>query len=143
MSTKVYTILGGKSPVNAGANYTANFSLNNNNRTCNIKSLFFDVRLYNANTFELYPVNRNNFIHLRLNVGTNALTKIGNVFENVTAGFTIMTGQGFSLYKPSFLLFDSFFIRNVLPCNVYVENHDAAINIGFEVTVVMEVEEIE
>lgn len=143
MSTKVYTLYGTNSPVAPAGSYTAVFELNNSNRTCNIKSILYDLKLFNSATFELLPINRNSFIHSRLNIGTNAATKIGGVFTNITAGFAVYTGQGFCFFKPSFVLFDSFFIRNVLPCNFYIENHDAAISIGFELGVVMEVEELE
>ena len=141
--SQVYTLYGTHSPVNAGANYTANFTLNNQNRTCLIKSIFYDLKIFNAATFELYPINRNSFIHTRLNIGTNAAERIGRIFENITAGFGVFTGQGISFFKPTFVLFDSFFIRNTLPCDFYIENHDAAINVGFELSVVMEVEEID
>jgi hypothetical protein len=139
----VYCFFGGQSPVNAGANYTAAFNLNDQNHTLNIKSILFDIKLFNAATFELLPINRNSFIHTRLNIGTVAGAGIGRLFENFTAGFAPVIGSGFSFYKPTFVLFDSFFVRNVLPCNFYIENHDAAINVGFEISVVMEVEEIE
>ena len=140
---QVHTLYGTHSPVNFGANYTVNFVLNVPNRTCLIKSIFYDLKLFNAATFELLPINRNSFIHSRLNVGTNAAERIGRIFEGITAGFAVYTGQGLTFFKPTFVLFDSFFVRNTLPCRFYVENQDAAINIAFEVSVIMEVEEIE
>ena len=140
---QVYTLYGTHSPVNFGANYTAAFVLNIANRTALIKSIFYDLKLFNAATFELLPINRNSFIHSRLNIGTNAAERIGRIFDAITAGFAVFTGQGLTFLKPTFVLFDSFFVRNTLPCDFYIENHDAAINIAFELSVVMEVEEIE
>ena len=140
---QVYTLYGTHSPVNFGANYTVNFVLNVSNRTCLIKSIMYDLKLFDAATFELLPINVGSFIHTRLNIGTNAAERIGRIFEGITAGFAVNTGQGLSFFKPTFVLFDSFFVRNTLPCDFYIENHDAAINVAFEVSVIMEVEEIE
>ena len=139
----VYCFFGGQSPVNHGANYTAAWNLNDANHTLSIKSISFDIKLYNAATFELLPINHNSFIHTRLNIGTVAGAGIGRLFEDFTAGFVPIVGSGFSFYKSTFMVFDSFYVRNQLPCNFYIENHDAAINVGFEISVIMEVEEVE
>lgn len=137
----VYAFFGTHSPINAGANETLGFDLGNDNRTMSIKSIMYDLKIYNSANFELLPINRDSFIHTRLNIGTNTTSNISKPFRNFTGGATIVQMYGFSLYKPAFLIYDNFYIVNVLPCSFYIENHDAAINVGYEVCVTMEVEE--
>jgi hypothetical protein len=141
-STRVHTLFGTQSPIAPAGTFTGTFNLNQNNRSVNIKSLLYDLRIFNSGTFQILPIN-NNYFWFNLLIGSDANNKIGSIFENISGTWASYTGQGFTLLRPQFVLFDSFFIRNALPCTLYVENHDAAISIGFYVTIVMEVEIID
>jgi hypothetical protein len=139
----IFTLYGGYSPVNAGATYDANWNLNIINRTAIIKSISYDLKLFNANTFQHIPkFDNSSFIFHRLNLGVPPGVAIGSIFENFTpVTFAPLTGQGMSFFAPCQRVFEGWFIRNTLYCEFYMENHDVLINIAFEISVIIEVDD--
>lgn len=143
LGNKVYTMFGTHSPVNAGANYNTTWDLFSPGRSIKIKSISWDLKLFNANTFQRISIrDSNSYVFHRLNIGTNATAPLGDVFQNfLPVGFMNYTGQGLTFFDPGQRSFDCFYARNTIGFNFYIENHEAVINVAFEISVIAETEE--
>jgi len=138
---KVYSFTGASPAVPFGTAYTLNWNLNNPNRRSLIKSIFYDLYVFDIVTFQKIPWETATTMFPILTIGASSNIKIAQAFSDITAGFLAVNGNGITFLKPMQLLFDSFYIANVLPCRFVLTNNDAAINVAFTISVVIEIKD--
>jgi len=124
MSVKVYSAYW-EWTLNAGQTNNASFSILNNNREMQIKSITIDHQIINTTANSVIPLAQNTGQYLRLFINSGNKT-ISNSFVHTAGGFSIpqLTGTGFYLTKAGQTKFDSFFIMSdvnfILECTNYL-----------------------
>lgn len=137
MRSKVYTFYGvNPAPILPMANYLLQWKAENLNRECRIKSILFQIQLYDSVTFEILDTSK--YIMHGLNVGVSG--QVGSIFTKFTPGFNAFTGNGFMLLTPGQYLFDSFYVDGTLDFEIMVENFEPVKTVSFEISVVAELE---
>jgi hypothetical protein len=144
-ANKVYTFYGTHSPIMPAATYTVNWNLNNRNRTNSIKSIFWDLKLFDAVTFKrILTKDPDGWIMFRLNIAVPPNPVVGFPFQDfLPVGFLTFSGRGLSFFSPGQYLFNAFYIRNTVAMEFYIENFDALMSVGFEISVIVEIEEMQ
>lgn len=140
---RTYTLFGTSSaPIIAAGNYSLTFELNFRGEF-KVKSIIYDLNLFDWVTKELLPISQGGNVASGLNVGTNALRPVGYPFENITASFPADTGKGIMMLQPGQIFLDALIISNTLDFQIYFENKNPFTDIGFEVAVTCEIEIID
>lgn len=137
---KVYNcvFLGNAAPK---ANYIIGFDLNENNIKMKIKSLFFDLSIFDSVTNLLLPIVSQTTQKYYLQLGLGIPGSIGSIFKNATIPANITAnGSSIRLNQPKQLFFDSFFINNLVTINFVAWNYDVLNTYYYDGTVVIETE---
>lgn len=142
MINKVYSIVVGGGVVAAG-NATWGVSIDSPSREIKLKSLYWDVQIYEA--ISGIPLNLNTQITQRyyLMVGVGGLPLLTNVFGGDVAFPPAIVQNADSIYlnKVGQVRFDSFKVTNLIPIRYLCLNYDLLLAYDHRVTIVAETEE--
>lgn len=139
MSLKVYSAVWAHT-FNAGAT-TQNswFKLVSSNRKVKIRSLTFDVEIFNDTTHRRIDANISDILRYVMQVGSPG-QDIANPFTYVS-GLKSNDPNTFFITRPCQLLFDSFFVNNDLNFNFTAYLEDMAANLMTHFSFLVETEE--
>jgi hypothetical protein len=136
----IYSIQDQVTILPGGAVYLNNFNILNPNRTFKIKSIAWDYIIGVAG-FGILPNDIQTTQSIILSVG-NGVDRISKSFYNFTTPLTALADNGtrFFIFKPKQYFFDNWFIANVLPFTINMQNNDLALTvvIGFDLIVEIE-----
>jgi hypothetical protein len=146
MANKVFTkTFGGYvDPLPASNTNVWQFNLSNNNRAFQLKSFSFDLVIrYGAGLSPNIPLSqvRNTYYYLELGKSD---FPIASYFDRTAIPPNGVQEDGtiITLYHPKQLVFDSFFVPNVVPIVFDIENYDLFASIYYQCCVVCEISDI-
>lgn len=125
-----------------GVTASETFEINNINRDFKIKSVLFDILIYDTNTGKQLPLEKNDTQQFRLLVGTWAGPLLAQPFENILTPINVtFNGTAVSLYRPQQIHFNNWWNNGTLPFTFYYKNWDAltSYTVWWNVTVEIEV----
>jgi hypothetical protein len=137
---KIYTLRMGGTPVAPGATQNTSFQVNNQNRVSKIKSLWWDIEIYNNLSIPL-PLAIQTTQRYRLSIASVTGVKFAQIFENIS-GNLLSTGDVMFLFKPGQITFDSFYINTTLIFALWYDNYDVAVSYTYDCSVALEIEDI-
>jgi hypothetical protein len=141
MSLKTYSLVN-YDIVASGNNVTRDFLIRANNRELKIKSILWDISIRDDSTGQIIPFGNCTRSRALLRIGDTD-TKLCQAFEPVGLWSPYYNGLAFDILTPQQLFFDSFFITNDLPIEIFIDNNliAGAPQVTYYYTLVIETEE--
>lgn len=124
----------------AGAGNVSNFEINTPGRELKIKSITLDHYIATFPGLLRVPPEQNTTQRIQLAIGGPGQQVFASVFNNTGGIPANNNGNYYLISKPCQLIFDSFYIRNVLPLTLVLNNNGAAIFVNV-ISVMVETEE--
>lgn len=126
------------------ANADTRFKINNSNRECYLKSIYFDIAIAKtAAPFTPLPLEQNNTQIFRLVISAfPALSLFASTVSDIIPLVNVVrNGTEIVLYRPGQYLWNSFYIKDILQFNFQFYNGDAAITYEYSASLVVEIED--
>lgn len=143
MANKVYTIALQQPSVLAAGFNVFNFQIQNSNRRYSIKSISFDIDIFETVSKLPLPLSQNTTQWIELAIFCLPPVQFAQSFASVTvpAGAILSNGNQIRIYKPCQLFYDSFFISNNLVGVFSYYNYDAVKAYAYGLSISIEIED--
>jgi len=123
--------------------YTQRIFINEYRRDIKLKSLYYKHLMRNVPNGNYLPESQNISQLHAITVGNVVpAIKISDAFENILVPANAVTGYGFQIDVPGQYFWDSFFINEQIPIQMYILNNDLINEFDHIYCIVIETEEL-
>jgi len=113
--------------------------ITDNQRHFKINSIFWDYSITDVLLNKNVPLESNIDLFHWFRIGHASVSPVGYTFNVISGTYLINSGFYFRMFKPGQLIFDSFFMTNLLQFRLLASNSNAAKNYTITGSIIVEI----
>ena len=143
MDNRVYSAVLRQPSILPAAQNSWRLGINNVNRSFKLKSISFDITIYDPATWLPLPLLQNFTQFFELDIHTTDSLPFASIFDIPISpvGAIFQTGTHILIDKPIQLFYDSFFISNELVLDFIYNNNDNLATFAYKTCITVETED--